>query len=84
MLFYFASSSFLRHKILYQKSAISVNKSILTSCGARAADSNINITEKPISHNVFGLFLDFIPQSSQFSLFRLNSVIVTIGLEVSC
>jgi len=71
----------LGHKALYQKSAINVNKSNLTSCGAKVAANNINIAEKPISHNVFGLFLDFIPQSS---LFRLNSVIVTIGLEENC
>ena len=60
MLFVLHLDHILGHKTLYQKSAISVNKSILTSCGARAATNNINITEKPISHNVFGLFLDFI------------------------
>lgn len=81
MLFCFALSSFLRHKILYQKLAINVNKSNLTSCGVRVAVNNTNIIEKLISHNVFGLFLDFISQSS---LFRLNSVIVTMGLEENC
>lgn len=67
MLFCFVLVLILRHKILYQKLAINVNKSNLTSCGARVAANNINIAEKPISHNVFGLFLDFIPQSSLFS-----------------
>ena len=38
----------LRHKILYQKLAINVNKSNLTSCGARVAANNINIAEKPM------------------------------------
>lgn len=78
MLFCFALILILRHKTLYQKSAISVNKSNLTSCGARATANNINITENPTIHNIF---LDFI---SQPSLFRLNSVIVTIGLEENC
>lgn len=81
MLFVLYLVPILGHKTLYQKSVINVNKSNLTSCGAKVAANNINIAEKPINHNVFGLFLDFIPQSS---LFRLNSVIVTIGLEENC
>lgn len=57
MLFCFTLILILRHKILYQKLAINVNKSNLTSCGVRVAVNNINIKEKPIIHNVFSDFI---------------------------
>ena len=57
MLFCFVSSYFLRHKTLYQKSVINVNKSNLTSCGARVTANNTTNTESPIIHHVFDYFL---------------------------